>query len=126
MVESHLTKKTLVVTSVPLLERQEVRINIGLGRQLSSGVRVISSEDLISPFGLLKILSLFVCDEDRCLGFLTLSVIKLHRSVILRVSDCHACLLKAMLVHSSNISEFHVGVVAVLGHLVTLGAEVNV
>ena len=35
---------------------------IGLGRQLSGGVRVISSEDLISPFGLLKILSLFVCD----------------------------------------------------------------
>ena len=79
-----------------------------------------------SPLGFLKLLGLFVCDEDGCLGFLTLSVIELHCCFFFGVGDRHTRLLKAMLAHSADIREFHVRVVAVLGELVALGAEVNV
>lgn len=99
---------------------------VSLSGQFGRGVRVVSSEDLVSPFGVLQLLSLLVRDQDWCLRFLTLSVIELHSGVLFRIGDLHARLLQAVLTHGSHVSELHVGVVTILGHLVALSAEVNI
>jgi len=93
---------------------------------LGSSVGIVSSKDLVSPLGLLKLLDLFVGDKDGCLGFLTLSVIELDSSLISRVLYAHTSLLKSVLAHGSDIGELHGRVVAVLCLGVTLSAEVNV
>ena len=50
---------------------------------LGSRVRIISREDLVSPLGFFKVLSLLIGDQNRCLCFLALSVIELEGCVTL-------------------------------------------
>ena len=93
---------------------------------LGSRVRIISREDLVSPLGFFKVLSLLIGDQNGCLCLLALSVIELEGCVTLWIHACGSCHLETMLAHGSHISKLHGGVVAVLRPLVTLSPKVNI